>query len=56
MTEFEAERERLATISSMISDQLIFLDGLKDKGKDSFTIEEIKDLLIQYAKTIKIHK
>ena len=52
MSEFEAERERLATIT----DQLVYLDELKDKGKDNYTIDEIKDLLIQYAKTIKIHK
>ena len=50
--EFEAERERLATITDL---RLEFKDA-KSGGKNEFTVEEILDFLDEYAKKTKIHK
>ena len=51
-TEFESERERLATITDL---RLEFKDA-REGGKNEFTVAEILDFLDEYAKKTKIHK
>ena len=53
MTEYESERERLATVTDL---QLRFMDMAAAEGKNSFTIEELNQALWDYAREIKQHK
>ena len=52
MTEFEAERERLATLM----DFELELDAIASEGKTEFTLEEVQKIIHEYARKIKIHK
>ena len=52
MTEFEAERERLATLMEFAN----VIDEQVNSGKSSFTAEELQQLIRDYAKKVKIHK
>ena len=52
MTEFEAERERLATLM----DFLLELDGVREQGKAQLSLDEVEELVYQFAKKVKIHK
>ena len=52
MTEFEAERERLATLM----DLQIELHKLEVKGKTELSIAELQALLCEYGEKIKVHQ
>ena len=52
MTEFEAERERLATLMDLATE----LDHVASEGRTSFTVEELQVFIRQYAEKVKIHK
>ena len=52
MTEFEAERERLATLMDFATE----LDHAANEGKTSFTVEELQVFIRQYAEKVKVHK
>ena len=52
MTEFEAERERLATLMDFATE----LDRAASEGKTSFTVEELQVFIRRYAEKVKVHK
>ena len=52
MTEFEAERERLATLM----DFLLEVREARAGGKTDFTADEVENMICQYAEKVKIHK
>ena len=52
VTEFGAERERLATLM----DFLIEIDEVRAKGKTSLSLDEIEALVLAHAKKVRNHK
>ena len=52
VTEFEAERERLATLM----DFLLEVREARAGGKTDFTADEVENMICQYAEKVKIHK
>ena len=52
MTEFEAERERLATLMDLATE----FDYAASEGKETFTVEELQAFLRRYAEKVKVHK
>ena len=51
-TEFESEREQLATVTDL---RLAFKQARKD-GKNEFTVDEILEFLDDFAESKKKHK
>ena len=53
VTEFESERERVAASMDI---RLDFKRDAAEKSKEQYTLEEIYNILDEYAAKVKIHK